>query len=79
MFIGEGQRPNTLVWAITVNGATLSGDLAERCVVIRLARPEHNPEWRSNVSAFIRDRRWNIIADIQALLLSENEEDNYDE
>jgi hypothetical protein len=76
LWSGEGQRPNTLVWAITVNGATLSGDLAERCVVIRLARPLHNPEWRSNVSAFIRERRWNIIADIQALL-SENEERNH--
>lgn len=76
MWSGEGQRPNTLVWAITVNGATMSGDLAERCVVIRLARPLHDPEWRSTVSAFIRERRWNIIADIEALLLG-NEEQNH--
>ena len=35
MYRGEGQRPNTTTVAITVNGASLSKDLAQRAIVVR--------------------------------------------
>ncbi len=68
LFRGEGQRPNTLVWAITANGAGLSRDLAQRCVVIRLARPEYRPGWKDETLQLVRDHRREILADISAEL-----------
>ena len=45
MYIGEAQRPNTLTWFVTLNGAYLSKDLAQRCVLIRLDRPTFTGNW----------------------------------
>jgi hypothetical protein len=68
MFKGEGRRPNNLVWALTMNGASLSRDLARRCVVVRLQRAPNTPTWLPDTKQFIADHRWQIIADIgQAL------------
>lgn len=64
LYVGEGGRPNHLSWVITVNGGRLSKDLAERSIVIRLARPTYRADWDSSVRAFIRSHRWEIIADI---------------
>ena len=68
LYIGEGRRPNTLVWMITLNGASLSKDMAQRCIQIKLARPVFNPSWEAELRQFIRDNRWGIIADLRALL-----------
>jgi hypothetical protein len=68
LYVGEGRRPNTLVWLITVNHAGLSRDLAQRCVPIRLERPDYDPRWESEVTAFIDERRWDIIGDVLAEL-----------
>ena len=74
MYEGEGRRPNSLVWVITTNGATLSKDMAQRCVIIRLKRPTHDATWQLTVEAFIRDHRWAIISDIKHLLTINEEE-----
>ena len=42
MFVGEVQRPNTFTWFGTLNGASLSTDMAQRCVIIKLGRPEYS-------------------------------------
>lgn len=39
MYIGDAQRPNLLTWIITINGASLSTDMAQRICEIRLAEP----------------------------------------
>ncbi len=39
LYAGEGRRPNSLLWCITLNRAGLSKDLAQRVVIIRLRRP----------------------------------------
>lgn len=70
MYQGEGQRPNTSTVAITVNGASLSKDLAQRAVVVRLARPEHAADWAKTVAGYIADRRAEILADLGRLLTS---------
>jgi len=64
MFHGEGQRPNSLIWFITSNAAGLSRDMAQRCVIVRLKRPERDPLWESTTWKFIDDHRWEIIGDI---------------
>jgi len=70
MYHGEGQRPNTTTVAITVNGASLSKDLAQRAVVVRLARPDHVADWAKTVAGYIADRRAEILADLGRLLTS---------
>jgi hypothetical protein len=68
LYAGDGSRPNTFVVAITLNGASLSKDLAQRCVIVKLGRPQHTGDWESTVTEFIAQNRAAIIADVLALL-----------
>jgi hypothetical protein len=68
LFTGEGRRPNTLTWCITLNGANLSKDMAQRCIIVKLARPEYSATWEEETIAFIEEHRWEIIGDALALL-----------
>jgi hypothetical protein len=70
LYVGEGRRPNTLVWIITANGATLSKDMAKRCIQIKLARPPSESSWEIKVRQFIREHRWGLLADIRDLLMA---------
>jgi hypothetical protein len=64
MYQGEGSRPNTLTWCVTVNGASLSKDMAQRSVTIKLARPRYDPTWEQQTRDYISRYRWEIISDI---------------
>ncbi|HMB05072.1 MAG TPA: hypothetical protein VKP69_15215, partial [Isosphaeraceae bacterium] len=64
LFLGEGRRPNVLTWAITLNGASLSKDLAQRVIPVRLGRPQYDATWEGRVREFIRTYRWELIAEI---------------
>lgn len=69
LYVGEGRRPNTLTYFITLNGANLSKDMAQRCVPVVLKRPErYDAAWEEQTIALIETRRWEIIGDIIALL-----------
>jgi hypothetical protein len=68
LFVGEGRRPNYLTWCLTINGASLSRDLAQRCVLTELARPQHDPRWETDVRAYIDLNHWAIIGDLLAIL-----------
>lgn len=68
MYAGEGQRPNTLIWCLTVNGASLSRDMAQRTIVIKVKRPTYSAEWEEETRSFIEGNRWKIIGDCLALL-----------
>ena len=68
LYVGDGRRPNTFVVAITLNGASLSKDLAQRCVIVKMKRPTYSGNWESDLAAFIDANRWEIIGDIIALL-----------
>lgn len=67
-YMGEGQLPNTYTWCLTINGASLSKDMAKRCVVIKLARPENSGTWESESQQFIEKHRWEIIGGLIAIL-----------
>ncbi len=73
LYVGEGRRPNTLVWMITLNGATLSKDMAQRCIQIKLERPTFKASWETEVREFIRSNRWGLLADIRALLEADSQ------
>jgi hypothetical protein len=70
MYCGEGTRPNTLVWFITLNGAALSCDMAQRSVIIKLKRPERSALWLEDTQRFVREHRQEILGDIIAALRS---------
>ncbi|NQV26184.1 MAG: hypothetical protein HQ518_17655 [Rhodopirellula sp.] len=70
MYRGEGRRPNTLIWALTVNSPGVSKDIAQRAVVVRMGRPQHRPGWENEVRRFVEANRWSIIADVKAELES---------
>jgi len=63
LYFGEGSRPNLLIWTITLNGASLSTDMAQRVVEIRLREPTYSDTWEEEVAAFIDTNRDKIIAD----------------
>jgi hypothetical protein len=68
LYLGNGTRPNSLVWVLTVNGASLSKDMAQRCIVIKLDRPPYRAGWAEEVRDFIRAHRPEILAEIRDTL-----------
>jgi hypothetical protein len=66
LYAGEGRRPNNLVYVLTTNDTKVSRDMAERVRVIRLKRPEYAAEWERTLFQFLKEHRWDIIADIAA-------------
>jgi len=51
LYHGESRRPNTLTYCLTLNGAALSRDMAQRCVIVKLARPQYGPTWEEDTYA----------------------------
>jgi len=70
MYKGEGRRPNTLVWGLTLNGASLSKDMAQRCAIIKLGRPKFTADWEERLRDYVREHRWDLIADVGQILTS---------
>tara|TARA_R110002073_G_scaffold59094_8_gene149262 strand:- start:842 stop:2989 length:2148 start_codon:yes stop_codon:yes gene_type:complete len=61
---GSASRPNTMIWFITANAATLSRDLAQRSIVVKVDKPDYDGQWLSNVRNFIKLNRERIYADV---------------
>ena len=68
MYEGDGNRPNFITWTITLNGASLSTDMAQRVVEIRLREPTYTDTWEEQVAAYIDANREKIIADCVGFL-----------
>jgi hypothetical protein len=64
MYVGESCRPNTFLWLLTLNGASLSTDMAQRAVLIKVGPPTRSRTWEEDTAAFILENRTRIIADI---------------
>lgn len=64
MYAGEGRRPNTLTYCLTLNGASLSKDMAQRCVIVKVARPPRDAGWEEGTRALIQEKRWAILGDL---------------
>ncbi len=63
LYQGEARKPNNFTFVVTVNEPALSPDLADRAVIITLQRPDDRHRWAENVSQFVKDHQWEIIAD----------------
>ena len=70
-YFGEGQRPNYITWFVTVNGPAMATDLAQRSIIIKLARAEYSGTWIEETYKFIDQYRNEIIGDIVAALRAE--------
>ncbi len=73
LYCGNATRPNNLIWVMTVNGASLSTDMAQRTVTIKLGRPKRAGDWQEETTRFIRENRQLILADLIALLRREKQ------
>jgi hypothetical protein len=63
IYVGDSRRPNLFTWAITLNGASLSTDMAQRIVEIKLGEPIYSETWEEETRKFIDANRGKIIAD----------------
>jgi hypothetical protein len=70
MYGGHAVSPNYFVSILTLNGASLSRDLASRCVPILLGKAPKNQNWLAEINAFVEENRDQIIGDIGLLLSS---------
>lgn len=68
MFAGEAQRMNRLAWVLTMNGGSLSTDLAQRVVNIKLSKPQFSATWEEDTLDFIAANRAELLADLVGLL-----------
>lgn len=68
MYKGEHSTPNTHVFFFTVNGAGLSKDLSQRCIIIKLDKAKYSGNWEDETRKYIDDHREQIIADIIGFL-----------
>lgn len=68
LYVGEGRRPNTLIWCLTINGASLSKDLAQRVVTIQLRRPSYRGNWEAETLNYVQSHRHAILGDLVARL-----------
>lgn len=63
LYVGDASRPNLLTFVITLNGASLSKDMAQRCVIIKLDKPSHTGDWAQQTRDYIDEHRQAIIGD----------------
>lgn len=68
LYVGEATRPNNYTWVVTTNGISLSTDIAQRAVVVRINKPKYAGDWVGDTWRFIRENRTAIIADVIAFL-----------
>jgi hypothetical protein len=68
LYVGEGRLPNVFTVCLTINGASLSEDMAQRVMVIKMARPQNTGTWETDTQDFIEANRWAIIGDILKIL-----------
>lgn len=69
---GTVSRQNNYTYLFTLNDASLSKDLAQRAVRIKLIKPSYSDGWKASLSSFIRENREKIVGDILGVLSSEN-------
>lgn len=76
-FVGGGSRPNLLTWFITMNGPSLSRDLAQRTINIVLKRPKHSGNWLEQMIAHIDSNEDEIVADVAAFFARDRQDISY--
>ncbi len=68
MYFGENRRLNFLTYIITLNAASLSDDMAQRSLIIKLVKGKYDGSWKSDTERLIDTQRSEIIGDLIAAL-----------
>ena len=68
IYTGQISVGNYFSWVFTMNEASMSNDFATRAVCIRLSRPQYHTAWGRKKRDLIKNRRDDIISDIQNIL-----------
>ena len=68
VYVGLLTRPNDVTVIVTANGAQASQDMATRLVRICVGRPIAGKDWVTWAKQFVEAHRFEIIADILAVL-----------
>ena len=71
LYVGEATRPNTLTWFITLNGASLSTDMAQRSIIIKIRKPKRKGTWEEDTRQFIETHREALLSDVIGALRGE--------
>jgi hypothetical protein len=71
-YVGQASRPNLLTWYLTANSPSLSRDLADRAVVIKIGRQAHAQDFIQWANDFVREHRAMILAELFEILRGEN-------
>ncbi len=66
LYHGHATRPNHFTYFLTVNGPAFSADMADRSVVVELARAPQDPAWLRTTTALVDDHLDDIFADMAA-------------
>jgi hypothetical protein len=67
-YFGGASRPNLLTWYLTSNSPSLSRDLAERSIIIKIGPQKHDSDFVSWAQTFVAENRAAIIAQALAYL-----------
>lgn len=65
---GQAGVPNYFTLFITLNGASLSRDFAQRVIPVRLKRAKMREGWEAEVDAFLESSRRELIGDLMTVL-----------
>lgn len=68
MYVGNASRPNLMTWLVTLNGISLGTDIADRSVVIRVAKPRYDGAWADETLEYVERHRAAIVADLMGFL-----------
>lgn len=72
LYSGQAGVPNYYTLFVTVNGASLSKDFAQRSMAVCLRRSAFTPGWEAEVDKFIEEHGDKILADLMSILLRES-------
>jgi len=70
MYHGNYSRPNYLTWYLTANSPSLSRDLSERAVEIKVGPPKWNVDFSRFSIEFLATKRLELLSDLVAVLES---------
>jgi hypothetical protein len=66
LYVGHASVPNWFTFVMTFNDASLSRDMSQRTMVVRLKRPRYDANWFPRIVDFIEKNRGDILSDIAA-------------
>jgi hypothetical protein len=67
-YVGEGTRPNSMTYCLSLNTPELDNDLSIRSVRISIRRPPSYDGWDSRLAAFLAEKRLAVVSALLARL-----------